>query len=60
MLITLPVNEANAGKRLDQFLQEKMPEYSRSRIQDWIRSGLVRVNAAPQKPSFTLRGGESE
>jgi 23S rRNA pseudouridine1911/1915/1917 synthase len=57
---TIQANESDAGKRLDQFLQERMPEYSRSRIQDWIKSGLVRVNAAaPQKPSFPLRGGES-
>ena len=44
---------------MDQFLPEKIPEYSRSRIQDWIKSGRVRVNGAPQKPSFKLRAGET-
>src|SRR5687767_9303323 len=59
MLITVHVNESDGGKRLDQFLQEKLPEYSRSRLQEWIRSGLVHVNSVLQKPSFILRGGES-
>jgi 23S rRNA pseudouridine1911/1915/1917 synthase len=46
------------GTRLDQFLQQHMPDYSRSRLQDWIKSGRVTVNEAVQKPSFLLRGGE--
>lgn len=47
-----------ASHRLDQFLQERLPEYSRSRIQDWIKSGRVRVNGEPRKPSFELKGDE--
>lgn len=35
-----------------------MPEFSRSRIQDWIRAGRVRVNGAAQKASYTLRQGD--
>jgi len=59
VLITVQANETDAGKRLDQFLPEKIPEYSRSRIQEWIKSGRVRVNGVPQKPSFKLRAGET-
>jgi 23S rRNA pseudouridine1911/1915/1917 synthase len=47
------------GKRLDHFLQECMPEYSRSRIQDWVKAGRVRVNSTVQKSSFVVRGGET-
>ncbi len=46
------------GKRLDQFVQERMPEFSRSRIQEWIRGGRVLVNGNAQKRSYLMRGGE--
>ncbi len=52
-------SEADAGKRLDVFLQEQLPEYSRSRLQDWIKAGRVRVNGAGERPSSRLRGGEA-
>lgn len=48
----------DAGKRLDHLLQRHLPDYSRSRIQDWIKSGFVFVDGAAQKPSFLIRGGE--
>ena len=50
---------ADTGKRLDHFLQEQLPQYSRSRLQDWIKSGRVKVNGASAKASLPLRGGES-
>jgi 23S rRNA pseudouridine1911/1915/1917 synthase len=46
------------GKRLDHFLQEHLREYSRSRIQSWIKEGRVQVNGAAAKASLQLRGGE--
>jgi 23S rRNA pseudouridine1911/1915/1917 synthase len=49
---------ADAGKRLDHFLLEKLPQYSRSRLQTWIKDGGVLVNGAAAKTSLTLRGGE--
>lgn len=44
--------------RLDHFLAEKLPEYSRSKIQQFINSGQVIINGAVTKPSFILRGDE--
>ena len=32
---------AEAGERLDHFLQARMSGYSRARIQAWIKDGLV-------------------
>ena len=49
----------DAGKRLDHFLQEHMPEYSRSRLQEWIKSGRVLVQGQAQKSSYLLRGNEA-
>ena len=57
--MTLSVTPADRGKRLDLYVQERLPAYSRSRVQDWIKSGRVRVNGSAQKASFTLRGDET-
>jgi 23S rRNA pseudouridine1911/1915/1917 synthase len=59
LLHKINATAADSGKRLDQFLQEKLPIYSRSRIQSWIKAGLVLVESAPQKPSYILRGTET-
>jgi 23S rRNA pseudouridine1911/1915/1917 synthase len=40
-------------------LQEQLPQYSRSRLQDWIRAGRVIVNSAAAKASLLMRGSES-
>ncbi len=47
-----------AGKRLDAFLHEKLPDYSRSRLQSWVRDGCVLVNGSPAKSSYVIRGTE--
>lgn len=52
-------SQADAGKRLDVFLQEQLPEFSRSRLQDWIKAGRVRINGAGGRASARLRGGEA-
>jgi 23S rRNA pseudouridine1911/1915/1917 synthase len=49
---------SDAAKRLDHFLQERLTDYSRARIQTWIRDGRVTVNGAAAKASMLLRGGE--
>ena len=49
----------DSGKRLDQALQEKLPQFSRSRIQAWIKAGRVRVNREPTRPAQLLRAGDS-
>jgi 23S rRNA pseudouridine1911/1915/1917 synthase len=54
----LKAEPTDRGKRLDAFLHEKLPEYSRSRLQTWIREARVQVNGAPGKPSAILRGSE--
>ncbi|MBN2705977.1 MAG: RluA family pseudouridine synthase [Deltaproteobacteria bacterium] len=44
--------------RLDQFLVERRPELSRSRLQGLVRSGVVLVNGAPAKISCQLKCGD--
>ncbi|MEE2022635.1 MULTISPECIES: 23S rRNA pseudouridine(1911/1915/1917) synthase RluD [Alkalimonas] len=47
------------GKRLDQVLAELFPDYSRSRIKNWIQAGQVQIDGAVEtKPRHKLLGGE--
>jgi 23S rRNA pseudouridine1911/1915/1917 synthase len=57
--VTLRVEPELAGIRLDLFLHQKLPQYSRARLQGWIREGRVRVAGKPAKPSLLLKGSES-
>lgn len=48
------------GKRLDQVLAEMFPDYSRSRIKEWILADAVSVNGSIQnKPREKVLGGEN-
>jgi 23S rRNA pseudouridine1911/1915/1917 synthase len=47
-----------AGNRLDQALQQLLPDYSRSRIQEWIREGFVSINEQLCKPRQKVFSGD--
>jgi 23S rRNA pseudouridine1911/1915/1917 synthase len=46
------------GKRLDQYLVDRFPAYSRSIIQKIIDADAVTVNAHDVKPSYTVKRGD--
>lgn len=54
----LPPSSADAGKRLDAFLAEKIDGWSRSRLQRLVESGDVLVNQKEAKASYKLREGD--
>ena len=54
--LTIPA-EAD-GKRLDQVLAELLPEYSRSRLKDWILAGFVLLDGAQPVPRTPVRPGQ--
>jgi 23S rRNA pseudouridine1911/1915/1917 synthase len=47
-----------AGRRFDQALAEMFPDYSRSRLSGWIKSGAVTLDGKQAQPRVLLRGGE--
>ncbi len=47
-----------AGRRLDQALAELLPDFSRSRLTAWIKSGDILVDGAVVLPRQIVRGGE--
>ncbi len=59
LLVKLTAEPGDIGKRLDQLVHERLPEYSRSRIQRWIEEGRVLVNGQAGRSSRAMRAGES-
>ena len=57
-LLSCTVPARLAGLRLDQALAELFPDYSRNRLQQWIRQGRVTVDGAVLRPRDKLGGGE--
>jgi 23S rRNA pseudouridine1911/1915/1917 synthase len=55
-VLDLPVSAA--GMRLDQALAAALPQYSRARLQRWIRCGAVRANGQPVRARDRVQGGE--
>ena len=56
--LTLTIPHDLGGLRLDVALQRMLPEHSRSRLQAWIKEGLVTVNAEPSTSKTKVWGGE--
>ena len=46
------------GKRIDQVLVELFPDYSRSRLQSWLKSGAITVDKQIVKAKSKVSGGE--
>jgi 23S rRNA pseudouridine1911/1915/1917 synthase len=55
---TLIIPQDLGGLRLDQALQRLLPEHSRSRLQAWIKAGLVTVDGTPSTAKNKVWGGE--
>jgi 23S rRNA pseudouridine1911/1915/1917 synthase len=43
---------------LDQALAQMFPEYSRSRLKEWLLAGAIRVEGGPRRPRDPVAGGE--
>jgi pseudouridine synthase, RluA family len=56
--LTAVIPQELTGKRLDQALAILFPEHSRARLQEWIRSGGVRLDQGLVKQRQRVRGGE--
>ncbi len=56
--ISLKLTLTERGERLDKVLSKLVPQFSRSRIQQWIESGHVTVDGGVAKGKTTVLGGE--
>lgn len=55
----LTIDRQTSGMRLDQALAHLLPEYSRSKIQDWIKQGFITLNQSQVKPREKVFDGDS-
>ena len=53
------VPDAAAGRRFDAVLAELFPDFSRSRLAAWIKSGDARLDGREVRPRDPVRGGET-
>jgi 23S rRNA pseudouridine1911/1915/1917 synthase len=56
--IALALSEADCGMRLDKVLSQYLPQYSRSRLQQWIEEGHVTVDGKTARAKSTMFGDE--
>ena len=52
------VPDSAAGRRFDAVLAELFPEFSRSRLTEWIKSGDALLDGRQVRPRDPVRGGE--
>jgi 23S rRNA pseudouridine1911/1915/1917 synthase len=56
--LSLFVTPEDAGSRLDQLLAERL-DFSRARLQRWLKAGLILVNGKARPPSYKVRAGDA-
>ncbi len=56
--LTRTIPDALAGQRIDKALAELFPEYSRGRLQRWLKEGAIVVDGRTPRGRDKARGGE--
>lgn len=56
--IVLRLTPEACGERLDKVLSKLVPQYSRSRMQQWIEAGFVTIDGLPARNKMTALGDE--
>lgn len=57
-LLSGEIPDSLAGQRLDQALAQLFSQYSRSRLQQWLKQGCVRVDGRQMRARDKVFGGE--
>lgn len=57
--VSFDVPQELAGKRIDQVITLVLKDYSRSRVQQWLKAGFVTLEGEIPKPKEVVWGGES-
>lgn len=56
--LSATVPDSAAGRRFDAVLAELFPDFSRSRLAGWIKSGDALLDGKPARPRDPVHGGE--
>ena len=49
--LRIELNQQDAGKRLDHAVHQRFAQFSRARVQSWIKDGHVLINGSPARAS---------
>ena len=55
----LEIPEEDSNLRLDAYLADRLPHFSRARIQKLIGTHAIKINGEPAKPNYKTRSGDS-
>jgi|SRR5579863_2228152 len=53
--LRIQADARDGGMRLDHVLHARLPQFSRARLQEWIKGGQVLVNGAARRASYLVR-----
>ncbi|MEI7530603.1 MAG: RluA family pseudouridine synthase [Betaproteobacteria bacterium] len=56
--IQLEISKSYRGVRIDKCIADLIPQYSRSKIQQWILKGSISINKIPISSKYMIIGGE--
>ena len=59
IVLSAIVPETAANQRLDLVAAQLFPDYSRARLQTWIKEGQLKVNACTARPRDIVYGGDA-
>ena len=59
IVLSAIVPETAANQRLDLVAAQLFPDYSRARLQTWIKEGQLKVNACAARPRDIVYGGDA-
>jgi 23S rRNA pseudouridine1911/1915/1917 synthase len=57
--IVLTLSPEHCGMRLDKVVSQLVPQFSRSRLQQWVESGHITVDGRPARAKATMLGDET-
>ena len=56
--VTFDIKKAFEDKRIDRYLASRLPDYSRTFIQQLVKEGAVLVNGHTVKSSYDIQQGD--
>jgi len=57
-VVSITIEQENAGERIDKALSTIQEEWSRSQISNWITDGIIKVNGEDVKAKYKVKAGD--
>lgn len=57
-VVTITIDENNAGERIDKALSTIQEEWSRTQVATWVTDGIIKVNGEEVKAKYKVKQGD--